>query len=89
MHGVTWRFVLCAMATSDDDCWRLAGECGRWADEAEDKPTRDAFRQMAKAWAQLAFGRHFKMPSEKVTGDDGSAKRSFPLGAADTPPSCG
>jgi hypothetical protein len=44
---------------------------------------------MAKAWAQLAFGRHFKMPSEKVTGDDGSAKRSFPLGAAGTPPSCG
>lgn len=76
-RGLARRLLLCAMATSDDDCWKLAGECGRWAEEAEDKATRDAFRQMATAWAQLAFGCHFRMPTEKATGDNGSAKRSF------------
>ena len=54
------------MSSSDDVCWRLAGECGRWADEAQDRATREAFRQMAKVWAQLAFGYHYKPPSEKA-----------------------
>jgi hypothetical protein len=62
------------MSSSDDVCWRLAGECGRWADEAQDKATRDAFRQMAKVWAQLAFGYHYKLPNEKATGENGSAR---------------
>jgi hypothetical protein len=48
------------MTSSDDDCLRLAGECGRWADEAHDNATRDAFRQMANVWGQLAFGYYFK-----------------------------
>jgi hypothetical protein len=56
----------CTMSSSDDVCWRLAGECGRWADEAQDRATREAFRQMAKVWAQLAFGYHYKPPSEKA-----------------------
>jgi hypothetical protein len=49
---------------SNDACWKLAGECGRWADEAEDKATREAFHQMAKVGVQLAFGYHFNLPSE-------------------------
>jgi hypothetical protein len=52
------------MASSADDCWKLAGECGRWAEEAQETDTRLAFRQMAKVWAQLAFGQHFKPPVE-------------------------
>jgi hypothetical protein len=31
------------MASSADDCWKLAGECGRWADEAQGTDTRLAF----------------------------------------------
>ena len=62
------------MTTSDDHCWKLAGECGRWADEAQDKATREAFRQMAKIWAQLALGHHFKLPNEMATGENGLAK---------------
>jgi ferric-dicitrate binding protein FerR (iron transport regulator) len=61
------------MKSSDDDCWRLAGECSRWAEEAQDKATREAFRQMAKVWSQLAFGYHFKLPSEKATRENDSA----------------
>jgi hypothetical protein len=67
------------MTTSDDDCWRLAGECGRWADEAQDKATREAFRQMAKVWAQLAFGYRLKPPSEKVVSETDSARHTRPL----------
>ena len=52
------------MASSTDDCWKLAGECGRWAEEAQESATRLAFRQMAKVWAQLAFGQHSKSPAD-------------------------
>src|ERR1700722_4185152 len=55
------------MKSSDDDCRRLAGECSRWAEEAQDRATREAFRQMAKVWSQLAFG-HFKPPA-KAAGE--------------------
>jgi hypothetical protein len=47
------------MQSSADDCWRMAAECGHWAEESDDEATRLAFRQMAKAWAQLAFGQDF------------------------------
>src|SRR6478609_4135886 len=54
----------CAMPSSAaDDCWRLSGECGRWAAESHDNATRDAFRQMGKVWAQLAFSLNFTPPT--------------------------
>ena len=58
------------MASSTDDCWKLAGECGRWAEEAQESATRLAFRQMAKVWAQLAFGQHFQVPGRLRSLDD-------------------
>jgi hypothetical protein len=48
--------------SSADECWRLSGECGRWAAESGDNATRAAFRQMAKVWAQLAFSLNFTPP---------------------------
>jgi hypothetical protein len=61
------------MKSSDDECWRLAGECSRWAEEAQDRAAREAFRQMAKVWSQLAFGYHYRPPSEKATGENDPA----------------
>ena len=58
------------MKSSDHDCWRLAGECSRWAEEAQDRATRAAFRQMATAWSQLAFGHHFKRPAAKSADEN-------------------
>jgi hypothetical protein len=50
------------MPSVADECWKLAGDCGRWAAESHDDATRQAFRQMAKVWAQLAFGLNFTPP---------------------------
>jgi hypothetical protein len=47
------------MSSSGDECWKMAAECGHWAEESQDDATRQAFRQMAKAWAQLAFSEDF------------------------------
>jgi hypothetical protein len=52
------------MSSSADECWRLSGDCSRWAEESHDNATRLAFRQMAKVWAQFAFSHHFTMPSD-------------------------
>jgi hypothetical protein len=65
----------CAMASSADDCWRLSGDCGRWAAESSDDATREAFRQMAKVWAQLAFSLNFTPPpldQEIIDGSEAS-----------------
>jgi len=71
-----WRDVLgpCAMPSSADECWRLSGDCGRWAAESGDDATRAAFRQMAKVWAQLAFSLNFTPPprNEPVEGSEAS-----------------
>jgi hypothetical protein len=61
-----------AMQSSADECWRIAAECGHWAEESHDEATRLAFRQMAKAWAQLAFGQDFTPPDHKPLEPQGS-----------------
>jgi hypothetical protein len=43
----------------------MAAECGHWAEESHDEATRQAFRQMAKAWAQLAFSQDFTPPDQQ------------------------
>jgi len=43
------------METSAEACWRLSKACGQWAVESRDSAARMAFRQMATAWARLAF----------------------------------
>ena len=48
------------MTSSAEDCWRLSGDCSRWAVESRDAGS--AFRQMATAWAQLAFSEEFSFP---------------------------
>ena len=53
------------MQSSADDCWKIAAECGHWAEESRDEATRLAFRQMAKAWAQLAYGQDFTKPDHQ------------------------
>ena len=47
----------------------MAAECGHWAEESQDDATRQAFRQMAKAWAQLAFSQDFTRPDAKRAGE--------------------
>jgi hypothetical protein len=51
------------MTSSAKDCWRLSGDCSRWAVESRDNAARLAFRQMATAWAQLAFNEEFTSPA--------------------------
>ena len=51
------------MTSSAKDCWRLSGDCSRWAVESRDSAARSAFRQMATAWAQLAFNEEFTSPA--------------------------
>jgi hypothetical protein len=46
----------------------MAAECGHWAEESQDDATRQAFRQMAKAWAQLAFSQDFTRPDGNTSG---------------------
>ena len=57
------------MPSAADECWRLSGDCSRWAEECSDNAARLAFRQMAKVWAQLAFSHHFTMPSDDASAD--------------------
>ena len=54
------------MSSSGDECWKMAAECGHWAEESQDDATRQAFRQMAKAWAQLAFSQDFTPPDGEL-----------------------
>jgi hypothetical protein len=39
----------------DDECWRLAENCVRWAVGNKHPNVRNAFLAMAKAWAQLSL----------------------------------
>jgi hypothetical protein len=69
------------MSSSGDECWKMAAECGHWAEESQDSATRLAFRQMAKAWAQLAFSEDFTPPDGQPV--DPANQESPESGAAD------
>jgi len=56
------------MPSPADDCWRLSADCTRWAAESRDNAARRAFRQMATAWAGLAFGQDFVFPADEQVG---------------------
>ena len=47
------------MPSTADNCWRLSADCSHWAEESRDNAARLAFRQMATAWAGLAFSQDF------------------------------
>jgi hypothetical protein len=53
------------METSAEACWRLSKACGRWAVESRDSAARIAFREMATAWARLAFNEEFTAPLDE------------------------
>jgi hypothetical protein len=78
------------MKTVADECWRIAAECEHWAEESQDDATRIAFRQMAKAWAKLAFGEEFgptegSMDSEDLDEATPSPKHTPPSPSLETP----
>ncbi len=52
------------METSAEACWRLSKACGQWAVESHGA-ARIAFRQMATAWARLAFNEEFTPPVDE------------------------
>jgi hypothetical protein len=60
------------MPSAADDCWRLSADCSHWAQESRDKSTRLAFRQMATAWAGLAFSEDFTSPTHELVDLAGS-----------------
>ena len=51
------------MTSLAEECWRLSKDCGQWAVESRDGAARLAFRQMATAWARLAFDEEFTSPA--------------------------
>jgi hypothetical protein len=53
------------MPSVADDCWRLSADCSHWAEESRDNSARLAFRQMALAWAGLAFSQDFILPTDQ------------------------
>jgi hypothetical protein len=53
------------MPSAADDCWRLSADCSHWAEESRDNAARLAFRQMATAWAGLAFSQDFILPTDE------------------------
>jgi hypothetical protein len=53
------------MPSAADDCWRLSADCSHWAEESRDNAARLAFRQMATAWAGLAFSQDFVLPADE------------------------
>ena len=69
------------MTSSAEDCWRLSGDCSRWAMESGDSAARLAFRQMATAWARLAFSEEFASPAADEHIDPTSSETSEPIPA--------
>ena len=69
------------MTSSAEDCWRLSGDCSRWAMESGDNAARLAFRQMATAWARLAFSEEFASPAADEHIDPTSSETSEPIPA--------
>jgi hypothetical protein len=62
------------MPSAADDCWRLSADCSHWAEESGDKAARLAFRQMATAWAGLAFSQDFILPTHELVDLAGSER---------------
>jgi hypothetical protein len=56
------------MSSAADDCWRMSADCSHWAAESRDDAARRAFRQMAIAWAGLAFSEDFVLPIDEQVG---------------------
>jgi hypothetical protein len=56
------------MPSPAEDCWRLSADCTHWAAESRDNAARLAFRQMATAWAGLAFSQDFVFPTDEQVG---------------------
>ena len=56
------------MPSVADECWRLSADCSHWAEETRDNAVRLAFRQMATAWAGLAFSQDFVLPTDEQIG---------------------
>jgi hypothetical protein len=71
------------MPSAADDCWRLSGDCSRWAEGNRDNAARLAFRQMATAWAKLAFSQDFILPADAQV-DPTSSESSQATPAANT-----
>jgi hypothetical protein len=44
-----------AFMKAENECWRLAQSCARWAAEAQDPSVRNAFMAMAKEWSRLGL----------------------------------
>lgn len=64
------------METSAEACWRFSKACGQWAVESRDNAARIAFRQMATAWARLAFNEEFTSPVEIERIDSPASENS-------------
>jgi hypothetical protein len=62
------------MPSAADDCWRLSADCSHWAEESGDKAARLAFRQMATAWAGLAFSQDSILPTHELVDLAGSER---------------
>ena len=60
------------MPSVADDCWRLSADCSHWAEESRDNAARLAFRQMATAWAGLAFSQDFVLPTDAHASSESS-----------------
>jgi hypothetical protein len=60
------------MPSAADDCWRLSADCSHWAEESRDNAARLAFRQMATAWAGLAYSQAFVLPTDEQVGPTSS-----------------
>jgi hypothetical protein len=60
------------MPSAADDCWRISADCSHWAEESRDNAARLAFRQMATAWAGLAFSQDFILPTDEQVGPTSS-----------------
>jgi hypothetical protein len=68
------------MTSSAETCWRLSRDCGQWAAESRDSAARLAFRQMARAWARVAFSEEFT-PAVDERIDPPSSESSEPTPA--------
>jgi hypothetical protein len=64
-----------------DDCWRLSADCSHWAAESRDNAARLAFRQMALAWAGLAFTQDFLSPNDQEL--DPTSSETEPVASAE------
>ena len=52
--------------TAENECWRLAQSCARWAAETQDRTVRDAFMAMAKEWSRLGLQESTEKNHENV-----------------------